>query len=392
MFYPSRILKVASIVLAVSLAAAQPVWAQLKSDHDPSAAPSLQIDYEVFDIMLEAVVFEVGRSDRRPARTRTRRTGTRISLENPSRYRYEGNRVSYHLLDDDQKAQIHAYREDLEALPERIDFSRLSANEELAYWLNLHNIVVIDELARRYPVRRLRRVEIDGHGFWDSPIVDVGARRISLNQIRFEIVGQRWRDPRIMYGFFSGAVGGPTLQGEAFKGARVWRQLDANAREFVNALRGVESSSFGFRVSPLYEEWSQTLFPVWPEDLRAHLASYAETGVYDALAIGGEPDLLTFDDSIADVTNGIGRCGGTGALNVVSYGESGAPSFVAPCSDLPAHAQTFVDVVIERRLELLRRGRVGSVTIRDLPTEDRGINLRPARRSPSSEANSPDAP
>ena len=381
---PLLLAAAAALQFIPPIAGANAADARTVSNAKQGSLAALQsIDYEAYDIILGAIVFEVGRSDRQPARGGTQRTGTRISLDNPSRYRYEANRVAFHLLTDEQRAEISAYRIELEGLASRLDWARFSPDEELAFWLNLHNLVVIDELAKQYPVRRMNRLRIDDTGFWDAPLIVLNGRRISLNELRFQVVGERWPDPRVMYGFFSGAVGGPTLQGEAFTGDRVWSQLSASAREFVNALRGVESLDRGFKVSPVFEEWRAIIFPAWPDDFRAHLAFYAESEVSNALAVGGAPGFLRYDYSIADLTNGVGRCGGGAVANVVSYGGgAGVPTTQDACAVLPLHAAELIEVVIERRLEFLRQGRMGSVTVRDIPTVDPDEPVRPRAARP----------
>ncbi|MGP1275958.1 MAG: DUF547 domain-containing protein [Caulobacterales bacterium] len=331
------------------------------------------IDYAAFDDILGGIVFEAGRSNRMPARGRAIRTGTRINPASSSRYRYEGNRVVYHALTEDHVQQISAYREELEQLPSQIDFDALPDTEQLAYWLNLHNIVVIEQLAREYPVSRINTVRVgpDRQPLHDAQIINVGGRQLSLNQIRFEIVGQRWNNPLVIYGFFSGAVGGPSIMGRAFTGDRVWSQLAANAGEFINALRGVELSERGYEVSPVYSEWRETLFPEWPMDLRYHLEAYADYGTLDVDQREMPPQFLSYDNSIADITNGQPRCRpDSTALLYSSAGsnDGGANAQSSPCSGLPAHSVQFVRVVTERRLEFLRQGRLGSVTVRDIPT------------------------
>lgn len=363
------------------------------AEHDPQG--ETRIDYTAFDDILKGVVFEVGRSDRQPARGRAVNTGTRINYGSNSRYRYEANRVVFHALNTEHESVIGAYRAELEALPSQIDFSALKRDEQLAFWLNLHNLVVLDEIAKAYPVARLSQLRVgpDRAPLYDAKIIDLGdGDPISLNDIRFRIVGANWDDPQVIYGFFSGAVGGPTLSAESFNGARVRRQLDANAGEFVNALRGVEDSRLGFRISPLYEEWREIYFPDWPSDVRSHLNRFADNEAAEGLSEGGEPEFLDYDWRIADLTNGTSACGGRSNFNVqTSQGELGQVG-QGGCGQLPPHARNLVEVVTERRLEFLRQGRLGSVTIRDIETDETGARIISDRPDVQLPAAADDAP
>lgn len=372
----------AAAVCALALAGASAPGAVAQPDPafarfaEQDAESRVRIDYSVMAEILGGIVYEVGRSDRQPGRGRLERTGTRINLGSTSRYRYEGNRVVFHTMSREHEEVISQYRAELEGLPSHVPLSTLSADEQLAYWLNLHNIVVIDELARRYPVTNVARMRIDGEPLHDAPLVTIDGQRLSLNDIRFNIVGANWSDPRVMYGFFSGSVGGPSIQRQPFEGQRVWSQLSAGAGEFVNALRGVEAASQGYRISPMYQEWRDSLFPQWPQDLESHLTAFAEGETRQSIDIGQLPDFLTYDTLIADLTNGVGRCGGDSGFNVVSTGGEMGPTASSPCNVLPPHARDLVVTVIERRLEFLRQGRFGSVTIRDVdttPQSDGGV-------------------
>ncbi|WBQ12374.1 DUF547 domain-containing protein [Hyphomonadaceae bacterium BL14] len=359
------VLALAGVSAPAAMAATDPAFARF-AEHDQDSR--IRIDYTAMSEILGGSVYEVGRSDRIPGRGRVERTGTRINLGSTSRYRYEGNRVVFHTMSREHKDVISQYRAELESLPSHVPLASLSPDEQLAYWLNLHNIVVIDEIARRYPVTNVARLRIDGQPLHDAPLVTIEGQRLSLNDIRFNVVGANWSDPRVMYGFFSGSVGGPSIQRQPFEGARVWAQLSAGAGEFVNALRGVEDVNQGYRISPLYQEWRDSLFAQWPQDLESHLTAFADGDARQSISIGQLPDFLTYDTLIADLTNGVHRCGGDSGFNVVSTGSEMGATASNPCSGLPPHARDLVVTVIERRLEFLRQGRFGSVTIRDVDT------------------------
>lgn len=336
-----------------------------------SEASNTHVDYEAWTLILRNIVFDVGHSDRRPAMSRGVVTGTLINPESSSRYRHEGNRVVYHLMEDIHDETLSQYREELSALPDSLPLASLNSNEQLAYWLNLHNAVLIDELNKAYPVRRVDRVRVDGEPLFDAKLVTIEGQPLSLNDIRFRIVAENWPDPRIMYGFFLGAVGGPSLRDEAFTGTRVWSQLESNAREYVNALRGVDEVWNNPRLSPLYEDYA-ALFPGGRDQLVAHLQAFGDEEV-DALVseIEAEPRYLDFDWSIADLTNGRNGCSGAlGAVNLDVVSGDTRTSAAIDCNTLPPQAAALVDVVIQRRLEFLRNGELGRVVVRDIETED----------------------
>lgn len=359
-------------LISAQASAADITTAQAASLTAGSDEAGPRVDYEAFSMILDSIVFDVGHSDRQPAGRQLRITGSRISPESNSAYRYEGNRVALHLFEDIHSETISEYRAELEALPQQIALSELSRDEQLAYWLNLHNVVIIDLLQDRYPLRRIDREDIDGVALLDAPVITVEGVTLSLNDIRLRVVAEHWDDPRVIYGFFLGAIGGPSLQDEAFTGARVWSQLESSAREFVTALRGVDSLGRQPRISPLYEEFA-VLFD-GPDDLKAHLRSFANAEVRAHIdAIEGAPDYLRFDWHVADMTNGRPGCSGvTAGMNITIADRAGTRSNAADCDVLPPQAAQLLNVVIERRLEFLRNGQLGRVTVRDRPTASDG--------------------
>lgn len=338
--------------------------------HSQVETDPVRLDFSTWTTILEAIVFDVGHSDRRDPGAPRKVTGSLLPVESSSRYRYENNRVIYHLMEDVHREAISQYRADLEAVASQVDIAALPRDEQLAYWLNLYNVVVIDEIARRYPERRVNRIRIDGQGLYEAPVIVLDGTALSLNDIRFGIVQAQWRDPRIIYGFYSGAVGGPALNNQAFEGRSVWSQLERNGREFVNALRGIDNYRGRPRISPLYDE-HRALFPQWPDALYDHLRAYAFEETLDGLApFEGEPEFLDYDTSVGDITNGRTGCGSAGALPIDIVDGSGRHVGSVDCRVLPASALGLMEVVIERRLRNLREGNFGRVTIRDLPSPD----------------------
>ena len=349
-----------------------------------------RIDYQVMTDLLRDFVLNVPPMDREPERMRTINTGSRISTANESRYRYEGNRVVYHLMSDEYKEAITLYREDLEAIPSQIDFSALSSDEQLAYWFNLHNIAVIEQIMLEYPVTRINRM--DAHGtnedLFEAKILNVAGVPLSLNDIRLRIVYENWDDPQVIYGFFNGAIGGPEIRRTAYDGNRVWAQLDGTAREFVNSLRGVEVARSELRVSHIYGE-AEKFFPDFDTDLRAHLSRYANSETAEQLA-GNRPVRASINDwHVADLINGSTRCTGPGGASTMMSsapegsnlaGQRNAIQANLSCSQLPTNAMVMLNAVYERRIELIEEGRFGEVFTRDIPTDENGnpMRLRPA--------------
>jgi hypothetical protein len=349
-------------------------------------ATDVRIDYTAFDEILGAIVYRVGPSDRQPAYGVYQQTGTRISRANDSRYRYEGNRILFHLLNEGHRAALSEYRQELEAIPSRVDMEQLSSDEQLAFWLNLHNAVMLDTLAEIYPVRNVATARIDGERLLQAPLVNLPSGPVSLEYLRKDIVAAEWSDPRVMYGFFTGMIGGPSIQREAFSGATVWSQLDRIGSEFVNSLRGVELFDSPVQISPLYFEY-ESLFPEGDSDIRRHLLRYADSEVRGLVSNADRFRALSTDTAIADITNG-SNCA-DGIVGQLETTTGGSRTFNGGCSVLPPIAVNFVEFVEDRRFRLFQEGRLGNVTVIDIPTEDNSSGSD--ETTPSQETPEPDS-
>jgi hypothetical protein len=345
------------------------------------------IDFSVWGDLLHDFVLNVPVMDRIPERQRTQLTGSRALTSNESRYRFEANRVAYNLMSDEYRQAITMYREDLEALPSQIDFAGLSSNQQLAYWFNLHNVAIVEQIMLEYPVTRINNMHAHGsrENVFEAKILHVNGVPLSLNDIRLRIVYPQWDDPRVIYGFFNGAIGGPELARDAYDGTRIWSQLDRNATEFVNSLRGVEVAQSELRVSHIYRE-AERFFPNFDTDLRAHLNRYANEETQQQVNDIRPVRTSVEDWHIADLINGSTRCTGTGgpalmySTNVEGAPRSDAINAPLSCGALPSNGIILMTAVQERRIELMREGRYGEVRTIDVPTDPNGnpIRLRPA--------------
>lgn len=250
--------------------------------YNPEQAPSIQ--YTGLDYFLNAVVLDVGLSDRKRDFDVGLATGTRVRRGSSSDVILEANRIDFETMarDDRYIEFIASTRSSLETLPNSRPLSTFNRNDQLAYWINLHNAIVLDELLERYPFRRPSLLKVNQNGeqvsLFDAKLTTIEGVPLSLNDIRVHIVYRQWRDkPEVIYGFFTGDISSPSLIPRAYNGATVSDYLERNARDYVNSLRGVETFYNVLRVSPLYNEVRSIYFPNWREDLKTHLSKYAKS-------------------------------------------------------------------------------------------------------------------
>lgn len=266
---------------------------------------SRQIDYTAWSEAMNYLVFPMGRSLRETASLPAPGMGTRRIYGHTSIYRLEGNRVMFGFFTDELRQMVADYRAELEQTGAQVDIASLPRNEQLAYWVNLHNVAMIEQIAKAWPIRQPRDIEIDGVPLDQAKFITVAGVRMSPYDIRHQIVYRHWQDPKVIYGFWRGDIGGPSIASDAYSGANVGAMLDRNAREFVNSLRGVQENGGQLQVSAIYDEARPYFFADWPNSLRAHLAAFADADVQGLLKETSATEAVIYEADIADLEGGV---------------------------------------------------------------------------------------
>lgn len=344
-------------------ASAEPSYATFVPRANPT---NDRIDYSIWTEAMKNLVVSMGPSLRQSAGRPDPSFGSRRQYGHVSRYRLEGTRVMFSFFNDDVRSSFSEYRKDLEATAGKIDIQALSRNEQLAFWINLHNVAMVEQISQNWPLRQPRELKIDGVLLDDAKFITVEGVKLSPRDIREKIVYQNWSDPLVIYGFWRGEIGGPSIQKEAFDAENLGRLLERGARDFVNSLRGTQKSRDKLQVSQLYEETAPFFFPNFEADVRAHIALYAGPEVQQILAKTTTTEARIREYDIADLAGGVRE---PNYQNITSNGAS--ISTRIPQSMVRLLAQR------ERKFEkIIRQGRSGTVTFTNIALpgdpEDKG--------------------
>ncbi|WP_108788436.1 DUF547 domain-containing protein [Erythrobacter sp. Alg231-14] len=324
----------------------------------PSDTPNSDgIDYSIWDEAMSNLVISMGPSLRETAGRPVPGLGTRRQYGHISRYRLEGSRIMFSFLDSDVISSFTEYRQDLENTASIIDIQALNRNEQLAYWINLHNVAMIEQIANNWPVRQPRDIEINGVPLDEARFITVEGIALSPRDIRERIVFANWRDPRVIYGFWRGEIGGPSIQREAFNADNVSRLLDRGARDFVNSLRGTQKSGDTLQVSELFEEAAPFFFSDFESDLRAHLSRFANADTAALLSGTTQIDASVKEYDIADLAGGVREP----TYSNVTSADGTSQSF-----RIPQSMQRLLQQREQKFQRIIREGRTGTVTFSNI--------------------------
>jgi len=335
----------------------------------PRPSKRAKLDYSLMDQALSYIVLDLGPSLRKRAPKPQAITGSRRVTGHTSPYRMEGSRVTFDYINQAYIDGLREYREELEDVGTRLDVATLSQNEQLAYWFNLHNLAVLEKISAAYPIDTPSRIKVtvDGQKYklHDAKFITVSGQKLSLRDIRQNIVYANWKNPNHMYGFYRGEIGSPKIQKSAFSATSIDYFLNDGAEEFVNSLRGFRKGNSNRYISELYQELDGFVFKNFNADLEKHLKLHANDKVLADVNSGRPFKFERYEDKISDLSGG---------QRLASSGNALKGSGV-----MSREIQRTFSEAAEKRRTLIGRGlikqRTGYVIIEDLvPEEEKPTN------------------
>lgn len=149
--------------------------------------------------------------------------------------------------------------------PQARSIDRAPSDEQIAFWLNAYNALVIQTIVDSYPIRgrsanypanSVRQIP----GAFERTTHAVAGRTLTLDQIETKVLAG-FHDPRLYLAIGRGAIGGGRLRSEAFSGATLGTQLASVATEFATGgqLLDIDESAGAVTVTPILS-WRQDDF------------------------------------------------------------------------------------------------------------------------------------
>lgn len=324
-----RFLKFAFVIIVVSLSV-QADESQIPEPFRGTNAESpIEINYTDWSFILRNTVIGAPRSKRGKALRGTQGapTGSRLSSRNKGDTRNEGNRINLKVLAQEKNlTDLENIRKSLERVPADVSMGHWKKEEQLAFWLNLYNVTLVEHLAKEYPFRKLRKLKKAKEGIWTQKHLNVAGVPLSLNDIQHTILPNKWDTTLFIYGLFQGYIGGPSIQKTAFTGKNVHHLLTRSAREFINSNRGMKARGNTLKISEFYKE-NAAIFPDWQNDIKAHVAALSNGSMKAAVQNTSKVKTLRMDYNTTDLFGGgrvefIAQSNNPAALLFSNSGES----------------------------------------------------------------------
>lgn len=237
---------------------------------------AITINYDDLDYVLNAAVLMSGPPSRKKSKSSSSTVSTRLKNNFNTLTTNAGNRLFFEEFkkNPEMAAVISKIRASLEAVPSEVPLNQLSKKEQIAFWLNLYNVVVIDEINKVYPLKSLEDFVTAKDGVLSKKLINTGGMQLSLNDIQYGVLKQKYPDEvLVIYGLYQGYIGSPSIRKYAYTGANLNRSLQFNANDFINTNRGTYPDGKTFRVAGFYQR-NASYFPDFETDLRNHLREY----------------------------------------------------------------------------------------------------------------------
>jgi hypothetical protein len=199
-----------------------------------------------------------------------------------------------------ERAKLDGYLNQLAAT----EPDKLSRNEQIAFWLNAYNALVLRTVVDHYPIqgrsgdypaKSIRQIS----GAFERLPHKVGGRTLTLDQIEQTIL-PGFKDPRVYLALGRGAMGSGRLRSEAFNPAELEKQLTEVAHECLSRIECVhiDRGANKMNVSSIFS-WREKEFSAAYAD-KAPAPFVSRSPIERAVLALLEPKLLTTEKEVLE--------------------------------------------------------------------------------------------
>jgi hypothetical protein len=184
------------------------------------------------------------------------------------------------------------------------ELDKLSRDQQLAFWLNAYNALVLRTVIDHYPIqgrsgdypaKSIRQIS----GAFERLPHKVGGRTLTLDQIE-QTVLPGFKDPRVYLALGRGAMGSGRLRSEAFNPAELEKQLTEIAHECLSRTECVhiDRGANKMSVSSIFSWREKEFSAAYADSAPAPFAS--RSPIERAVLALLEPKLLTTEKEVLE--------------------------------------------------------------------------------------------
>jgi hypothetical protein len=168
----------------------------------------------------------------------------------------------------------------------RACYASWSREEQLAFWIDAYNAYTVRLILDHHPIASIRSIGwLPGSAFRTKfiPMERLEERTLSLDDVEHRIIRPRFADARVHFALVCASKGCPPLRAEAYRASDLERQLDEQARTFINdpAKNRYDATRRILRLSSIFE-WFGEDFERAAGSTARFVARYAKGPMADA--------------------------------------------------------------------------------------------------------------
>ena len=154
-------------------------------------------------------------------------------------------RVDYKTIKENP-AELNAIVE----MAKGISVSKDNAKEYQAFWINGYNILVINGIVEKYPVKS----PLDISGFFDKTKRDIGGENITLNDIENKLLRKNFpSEARFHFVLVCGGLGCPPIINEAYMPSTLDAQLQKQTKSALNDPNFIQVNKNKAKISQIFD-------------------------------------------------------------------------------------------------------------------------------------------
>jgi hypothetical protein len=201
------------------------------------------------------------------------------------------------------KANDKKTLDDLRQQLATVDVGALSRPDQLAYWINLYNISVVNVIVEHYPVASIRDLSTDFlehlSVFKKLKSVQTRTGMLTLDEVENDRIRDPFKDARIHFAINCAARSCPPMRTEPLTGPELSLQLDDQVRSFVNDPTKVRLEKSGGQLvihTTKIMDWFKDDFEKWSAGRAAFIAHYIAPEKRKQIEAAGNQITFKFDD------------------------------------------------------------------------------------------------
>ncbi len=131
---------------------------------------------------------------------------------------------------------------------DKLEIEALPREEQIAFWINAYNAMVLKRVAEKFPVKNARELK----GLFDKEKFKFAGKTLTLNEIRDYLL-ENFKEKRVLFALVSGTKSSPILREEAYCGRFLERQLEDDVKVFLSDPANFYVTKGGILLSPVFE-------------------------------------------------------------------------------------------------------------------------------------------